>query len=89
MIIPVFMGLSQSYIENNYDSGILKHKSVIERKDISEDWSPGWFIEGNQMMKERCLYSDVQYFEINKDYNHEIMKVYKYIDMEIERMQFM
>ena len=88
MIIPVFMGLSKNYIENNYDTGIIKHKSVIEQKDYSEDWNPGWFIDGNLKMKKRCLDNNVQYFEIEKDYNNEIMKVYKYIDTEIERLQF-
>ena len=82
------MGLSKNYIENNYDTGIIKHKSVIEQKDYSEDWNPGWFIDGNLKMKKRCLDNNVQYFEIEKDYNNEIMKVYKYIDTEIERLQF-
>ena len=89
MIIPAFMGLSQNYIENNYNSGIVKHKSVIEQKDYSEDWNPGWFIEGNLKLKQQCLDNNVKFFEINKDYIHEIMNIYKYIDMEIERMQFM
>ena len=88
MIIPVFMGFSEDYIKNHFDSGIIKNSSIIESKDYSIDWTLEWFIEGNMKLKEQCLLNSAKYFEIESDYHQEISKIYKWIDSEIIKINF-
>ena len=46
-VIPVFMGFSKHYLENNFVSGVLNHKSIIESREDSENRAIDWFIEAH------------------------------------------
>ena len=83
-IIPIFMGFSQNYINNNFISSILKYNSVIESRE-AEDRTANWFIQANHKMKIRCAESAINYFEIDDDYNNDVSKIYQWIALEIEK----
>jgi len=85
-IIPVFMGFSHKYIKNHFDSGIIQYRSAIEQKDVADDWTTEWFIDGNKKMKARCLESQIKYFEIDENYDNEIKKVYEWIDISVKNI---
>ena len=84
-IIPVFMGFSQNYIENNFISGILKYNSVIEFREAEEDRSANWFIQAHHKWKMWCAENEINYFEIDDDYNKGVSKIYQWIALEIEK----
>ena len=81
-IIPVFMGFSERYIQKNFVSGILENMSVIEMRE-ENDLTIEDFISGNDKLKGLCEESNVAFFEIDKDYETEIKKVYDWIDSKI------
>ena len=83
-IIPVFMGFSKKYIEDNFISNILKHKGIIERRDETSDRTIQWFIEAHDKLKSECSKNSVRYFEIDNDYTSEVSEIYKWIDLEIK-----
>ncbi len=88
-IIPVFMGFSNEYLENNFASGVLKHRSIIERRTEAEERKLGWFIEANEKIKKQCAMNGIRYFEINSDYQKDTAAIYKWIASEVEKMRFL
>jgi len=81
-IIPVFMGFSKSYIENNFLSKIIMYMSVIEEKE-DEERPITQFIDEHDKLKKMCEESKVNYFEITENYSLEINDIYQWIDKEI------
>lgn len=86
-IIPVFMGFSKLYLENNFNSGVLEYKSVIELRGYDDERPLEYFVEAHMKFKTMCIESDINYFEINNDYEHETAKIYQWINLEIERIK--
>lgn len=86
-IISVFLGFSTSYIQENFESQILKNRSVIEDRgelrteDIS-DFTIREYIKENDEFRRRCIEVGERFFEINCNYEVEIKKVYDYIDIQ-------
>jgi putative acetyltransferase len=87
-IIPVFMGFSKQYLENNFVSGLLKYQSVIEQRE-TEDRPLEWFVNANEKLRLSCVENDIRYFEIDKNYNDDISKIYKWIALEVTRIKNM
>ncbi|MGZ9584023.1 2-phosphoglycerate kinase [Paenibacillus marinisediminis] len=87
-IISVFIGFSQRYIEENFISNIVKHRNAIEDRGYSEDRNITDYINEQDAFRRKCLDSGVEYFEIDSDYEEEIIKVYDFIEiqkLEIDR----
>lgn len=86
-IISVFLGFSTSYIQDNYESKILKNRSVIEDRgeliaeDIS-DFTRKIYIKENDEFRRRCDKAGENFFEIKNNYEEEIVMVYDYIDIQ-------
>lgn len=85
-IIPVFFGFSPNYIEENYTSAILENRDVIEQRGWPEDRSVADFIKEHLSFKRKCVEAGVPYFEVNSDYQQEILRVYDYIEKEKQRI---
>ena len=82
-ILSVYLGFSSQYIKNHFEFSIIKHASVIESRG-PEERPISQFLAEHDDFRRLCMTSDVQYFEINQDYEKEIIKVYHYIDDEIK-----
>lgn len=80
-IIPVFMGFSRSYIEQNFISGIIRYMSEIESKE-SEERPMAQFVMEHMEYKEMCKKSNIKFFEIDENYEKEIDIIYQWIDKE-------
>lgn len=86
-IISVFLGFSTSYIQENYESKILKNRSVIEDRgelkaeDLSE-FTIKEYIKENDEFRRRCKEIGENFFEIKSNYEEEIIMVYDYIDIQ-------
>lgn len=86
-IISVFLGYSTTYIKENFESKIIKYRSVIEDRgkieegDISES-TIREYINENDEYKRRCLETGEGFFEIDMNYEEEIIKVYEYIELK-------
>ena len=81
-IIPIFMGFSKDYIENNFSSKIIRYMSALEEKE-SEERPMTQFIDEHGKYKKMCEESNVNYFEITKNYSAEIKNIYQWIDKEL------
>ena len=81
-IIAVFMGFSTAYIKENFTSNIVKHRNVIEARKYPEERTITEFIQEQEAFKEECKKYAVQYFEIDGEYERDIMKVYEYIEQQ-------
>lgn len=88
-IIPVFFGFSTNYIQENYETKIIKYRNAIECRNWPEERSLNELIKEHSEFKESCLQAGVTYFEIDSDYDNEIQNVYEYIEVEKQRIAFL
>ncbi|MCL2752908.1 MAG: 2-phosphoglycerate kinase [Defluviitaleaceae bacterium] len=86
-VISFYLGFSKPYIEEHFESAILKHRSVIEQRgELCNAWdNVKNQILMNEIQKELCEKSNAKYFEIQDDYEMEIKLVYDWIDDEISK----
>ncbi|SFS60393.1 2-phosphoglycerate kinase [Paenibacillus sp. BC26] len=84
-IVSVFLGFSRAYIDNSLVSHIFGHQSVIEdRGDPEEEHFISEYRSEHDAFRSQCLGSGAAYFEINENYENEIVKVYDYIASQIQ-----
>jgi 2-phosphoglycerate kinase len=81
-IISVFMGFSTKYINENFTSKIIRHRNAIEDRNYPEDRTITDYINEHKEFKTQCEEYGVKYFEIDKDYEQEIIKVYDFIETQ-------
>lgn len=81
-IIPIFMGFSTNYIQQNFESKIKIYRNTIEFRKCPEERTMDELIKEHYEFKKQCLQSGVKYFEIENDYDNEILDVYEYIEAE-------
>jgi len=79
-VIPVFMCFSAKYIQKNFESKIKKYRNVVEFRNCPEERTIDELMKEHKEFKAQCLQSGVRYFEIENDYDKEILKIYDYID---------
>lgn len=79
-IVSVFIIFSRNYIENNFSSGILQYRNIIERRCFQEDRPITQFTRDHQKIRNKCVENGAKYFEIEHDYESEIHSVYEHLD---------
>ena len=85
-IIPVFFGFSENYIRENFETAIVKYRNVIERRIWPEERTKDELIKEHKEFKAQCLQAGVRYFEIENDYDKDILAIYEFIENEMERI---
>ncbi|WP_249366701.1 hypothetical protein [Neobacillus rhizophilus] len=85
-IIPVFLGFSTNYIQENFETRIAKHRNAVEFRNWPEERTIKELIKEHKEFKAQCLQAGVRYFEIENDYDKEILNVYDYIEAEKSRI---
>lgn len=83
-IIPLYIGFSKHYIEKNFISGIVGHRSEIEDRGYDSYINPEFCIREHAKQKALCEENNVMFFEINEDYNQEIKTAYEWIDSRVQ-----
>ena len=78
-IIAIYIGFSKKYIQNNFNK-IIEFENVIEKRKHPEERTEANFILANLTLKEKCIKSNLPYFEVNLDYQNEIQYIYDFID---------
>jgi len=64
----------------------VKYRNTIELRSWREERTIDELIKEHEEFKAQCLQAGVKYFEIESDYDKEILKVYDYIDAEKRRI---
>jgi len=82
--ISVFIGFSTEYIQENFASNIVKYRNVIEARKYPEERTITELIKEQEDFKTKCKEYGAKYFEIEGEYARDIMKVYEYIEAQIE-----
>lgn len=82
-IIAVFIGFSNNYINDNFVSSIIKNRNVIEKRIYEEERPILQFINEHNELRKKCIENDVEYFEIDSDYEKEIQRAYDFIESNI------
>ncbi|GIN99141.1 hypothetical protein J6TS1_50110 [Siminovitchia terrae] len=85
-IISVFLGFSTNYIQENFEGRIVKYRNAVELRGWPEERTIKELIKEHKEFKAQCLQAGVRYFEIENDYDKEILKAYDYIDAEKRRI---
>ncbi|WP_042148356.1 2-phosphoglycerate kinase [Paucisalibacillus sp. EB02] len=85
-IIPVFLGFSTNYIQENFTSKIVNYRNAIESRNWPEERTIAELIQEHEEFKSKCLEAGVTYFEIENDYDKDIVKVYNYIEAQKQKM---
>lgn len=91
-IISVFLGFSTRYIQENYESRILKNRSVIEdrgelKAEDKSEFTIQEYIKGNEKFRIECNKYGENFFEIRSNYEEEIAMVYDYIDTQKKKIE--
>ncbi|MFD3157321.1 hypothetical protein ACFIJ5_10740 [Haloimpatiens sp. FM7330] len=76
-----------NYLEKHFTSGIIEHRSEIEQKDYDDYMNQDNFIKLHAQLKELCKMNDVNFFEINDDYEEKMNNIYKWIDEQVKAKQ--
>jgi putative acetyltransferase len=84
-IIPIYIGFSEQYIMNNFNSKILAHRSETEYKEIDDYMTQKNFINAHITQKARCMKDDKTYFEIDSEYELELKKAYEWLEDQIDK----
>ena len=82
-IISFFIGFSEHYLSNNFESGIIEHLHVIENKVLDDYIHLDNFIKFHAALKESCTKNHATYFEIDNDYLVETKAIYQWVDDKI------
>lgn len=82
-IIAIFIGFSENYIKKNFTSNIIKHRNAIEFRNYPEERTISKLINEHDAFRKACKENDVDFFEIDKNYEEEIMRVYNFIDSKV------
>ncbi|WDV45786.1 2-phosphoglycerate kinase [Clostridiaceae bacterium M8S5] len=88
-IISVYIGFSNRYIKEKYESNIIGFRSVVEKRIYPEDRPISHFINKHEKFRHKCGKDNVKYFEIDNNYEDEIKRVYEYIDNEIQKRKLL
>lgn len=89
-IIVLYIGFSKNYLEKNFISGIVEHRSEIELKEYNEHddyMNLDNFNKLHTKLKERCRKNNSKFFEINDDYEGEMNDIYMWINEQVEEMR--
>lgn len=78
-IISAFLGFSSKYIKENF-SKIIEHRNAIEYRKYPEERTMNEYIRAHDEFRTKCSEWEVNYFEIDQNYEKEIQRVYRYID---------
>lgn len=84
-ILSLFLGFSPEYLRANFESGILAHRSEIEKKEINDYMTLDNFLRLHRDAKRKM--EKMNYFEINEGYEHELRHIYRWIDAQVEKMK--
>ena len=79
-IINIFLGFSNTYITNNFISEIIKNRCIIERRIYEENRNENSFIKASEELRLKCNNNNVNYFEIDINYNNRISEIMQFID---------
>jgi 2-phosphoglycerate kinase len=82
-VLPIFIAFTENYIRASFDSGIIKHRSVIEKRIHQENRDVEALIKENLTMIRYCDDSNTNCFIIEKDYMEEMENVIHYIQRNI------
>ncbi|WP_164215746.1 2-phosphoglycerate kinase [Virgibacillus sp. YIM 98842] len=86
-IIPVFLGFSTNYIQENFDTKIVKHRNVVELRNWPEERTVKELMREHKEFKAKCLQAGVRYFEIENDFDKEILNIFDYIEAEKRKIE--
>jgi putative acetyltransferase len=78
-ILPVFLFFSEQYIQDSFDTQILKYRSAIESRSDIDDITIEGLIGDTKRLKEQCIENEVTFFEIEDDYDTEMMVVQDFV----------
>ncbi|WP_025784605.1 hypothetical protein [Sporosarcina sp. D27] len=84
-IISVFLGFSTNYIQKNFER-IVKYRNAVELRNYPEERTIKDLNKEHKEFKAQCLQTGFKYFEIESDYDKEIVTVYDYIETEKRRI---
>lgn len=76
-VVSAFIGFSENYINNSFQSGISAHASEIERR--GEENPPPNLVRESRVLKAECEKYGAKYFEIEADYEKEADVVFAWL----------
>ena len=83
-IVSMYITFSDSYIDENYEYGILAHLSEVECRDKDEGYMTiDNFKKMHRAQRSRCIENGAKYFEVTDHYDTDLAKAYQWIAMQI------
>lgn len=83
-VIAGYIGFSEGYVREQFQSGIVAHASVLERRGVENCPSP-FLVAESAAIKAECENRGAKYFEIAHDYGQEADAVFAWFCEEIAK----
>lgn len=81
-IIEVYICFTEAYLVSNFDTQILRHRRVIEKRIEDEDRSIDDFVREHKKMRHLCVENNLKVFDVNSGYEERMDDVMRYIDSQ-------
>lgn len=65
----VFVGFSEKYIQQRFETDIIKYKGIAEKREAEDERSIDVFVKGHMDLAQRAKRNNVPYYTIEEDYN--------------------
>lgn len=83
-IVPIFLCFSQTYIDHHFESGILRHRNVIENRLYKETRDKTYFIESHEKFAKACIYHNQTFFQVDVSYESAINEIQAYVESKVK-----
>lgn len=84
-IISFYIIFSKEYIEENFESKIIKYNNIIEKR-LTETRNIREFIHNHKNIYDICKEYKTNHFVIKNNYEKEINSVYTWIDQQVNQI---
>lgn len=78
-LAALWLSLSPEYLSENFESGLIAHRSDIEERSYPEERTLAEVIEENLSTKRLCKSFDLTLFEVTDDYEKNASEAVKYV----------
>jgi putative acetyltransferase len=85
-IISFYLGFSELYIKKNYLTKVRANRSIIQDRGYEDTNTWEEYILENTKVRKMCEDGGAKYFEIDGDYEEEILRIYDWIDERIKQI---
>lgn len=81
----IFIGFSESYIVENFESGILGYKGTVEKRNCEDERPTSIFIDGHAELRRSAMAMNQPFYMIEENYEDEFEGIYTKVNRLVRK----